>query len=145
MRVAVVDGRVDAAQVVAVGAGHLRRVQRVQDRLVVLVDQHRDGAPGLSVQRFHQMAEPLGPREVCRRHSRPTLDGIQLGHQVGVRGAGLFEVAAAEADVKDGMANRPIPMIVNVEPLEQPLVALEQLLARVQEQALAKRRGRDRK
>ena len=78
MRVAVLDGRVDAAQVVAVGAGHLRRVQRVQDRLVVLV-QHRDGAPGLSVP---QMAEPLGPREVCRRHSRLTLDGIQLGRWV---------------------------------------------------------------
>ena len=34
--------------------------------------------------------------------------------------------------------NRPIPAVVDVKPLEQWFVALEHLLERVQEQALAK-------
>ena len=37
--VAVLDDRVEAAEEVAVGAGDLRRVQCVENRLVVLVDQ----------------------------------------------------------------------------------------------------------
>ena len=35
------------------------------------------------------------------------------------------------------MANRPVPVLVDVQPLEQGLVALEQVLAGVEEQALA--------
>ena len=60
--------------------------------------------------------------------------------------ARFLEVAAAEAQAHHGMANRPVPVAVDGEPLEQRLAALEQLLQRVQEQALPEApRGRDRK
>ena len=39
------------------------------------------------------------------------------------------------------MTHRPVPTVVNGQPREQRLVALEQFLERVQEQALAKTPG----
>ena len=49
--------------------------------------------------------------------------------------------AAAEAQAHNRMTNRPVPATVNGQPPEQRLVALEQLLDRVQEQALAEAPG----
>ena len=42
--------------------------------------------------------------------------------------AGLAEVAAAEAEAHDGMADRPVPSVVDGEAAEQRLGPLEQLL-----------------
>ena len=59
VRVRVLDHPVQPAQVVAVGARHLRRLhQRVQYRLVVLVHQHRHPLPCLLVQRFQRDLYP---------------------------------------------------------------------------------------
>ena len=138
MRVAVLDDRVKAAQKIAVGAGDLRRLQRVQNRLVVLVDQHRDGLSGLLVQSFQHSRETTGGRGVLGNDRRAAFDGGELLHEARLHVARLLEVAATEAQAQDGMAHRPIPAVVDRKPFEQRLVALEQLLARIQEQALAK-------
>ena len=135
--IAVLDRRVEAAQKVAVGAGDFRVIQGVQDRLVVLVDQHRDSLTRTLVERFQQAGETSRHGDGLANHSGTAFDGSQLIHQVGLQGARLCEVAAAEAQAQDGVPNRPVPVIVNVLPLEQGLVALEQLLAGVEEQALA--------
>jgi len=51
--------------------------------------------------------------------------------------AELAEVAAGGVQPYHQMPNRPVVAVVDVEPLEQGLVALEEFLQRIQEQALA--------
>ena len=138
VRVLVLDDRVDAVQKVAVCPGDLRRIQRVQDRLVVLVDQHRHRLSGAPVQGFQQQCETSGSCVVLgTRQSRMPFGGGELFHEVGFQMTGLLEVAGSEAQAQHRMAHRPIPVLVDVEALEEPLVAFEQLLQRIQEQALA--------
>ena len=93
VRIGLLDDRVEPAKVVAVGARDLRFVQRVQDRLVVLVDQHRDRPSGLFVEYFQEMPESFGSRGVLRRHIFPSFNRIQLRHQVRVEIARLLEMA----------------------------------------------------
>ena len=138
MRVRVLGHPVQSEQVVAVGARHLRLLhQRVQDRLVVLVHQHGDSLPGLLVKSLQQMPKarrcgvvPHGDRHVPR-------ETVQLRHYVLVQRGRFREAAAAEVQPHHRMALRPVVTVVEVQPREQLLVALEQLLQRVQEQALA--------
>ena len=137
MGVAILDDRVEPAQEVAVGAGDLRRVQRVQNRLVVLVHQDDRPLPGLGARRPYQMPEAFRGRVVAGRDAELLLQDVELGHQVDVQVARFLEVAAAEAEAQHRMAHRPVPAVVDGEPFEQRLVALEQLLAGVEEQALA--------
>ena len=139
--VAVLDRRVEAAQIVAVGAGGFRFLQGVQDRLVVLVDQHRDRETVAAVQPLQLMSEPFGARGVVGRHTGLAFDSVQLRHEVRLHVPGRLEVALAEAQAHDRVANRPVPVLVDVQPFEQGFVALEQLLAGVEEQALAEAPG----
>ena len=60
VRVRKLDVGVQAAQIVAVGARQLRRLQRVQNRLVVFVDQHHHTPTRLAMQRFQQETKALG-------------------------------------------------------------------------------------
>ena len=59
VRVRELDGRVQAVQVVTVGAGDFRDVQCVQNRLVVLVHQHCHSFARALMQQFQKMTEPL--------------------------------------------------------------------------------------
>ena len=71
VRVAELDGRVQPTQGVAVGAGHFRLPQGIQDRLVVLIDQHDRALSRALVQRLDQMGEPFrGRRGRVRRRPR---------------------------------------------------------------------------
>ena len=138
VRVRVLDHPVQPAQKVAVGARHVRRVhQRVQDRLVVLVDQHGHPLPGMRMHRSEQMCEPLRRGGVTGGHARLFRRALQLRHHARLQMRGLREAAAAEAQSHHRMALRPLVAAVDVEPREQLLAALEQLLQGVQEQALA--------
>ena len=137
MCVAVLDHPVQPAQVVAVGARHLRLLQHVQDRLVVLVHQHRDPLSGLTVQGFQQIGEATCRRQVLGRYPQAPFGGGELLHDVGFQQIRIPEVAAAEAQPHHRMALRPVVAGMDVQPREQLLAALEQLLQRVQEQALA--------
>ena len=85
MRVGVLDDPVDPAQEVAVRAGDIRRVERVQDGFVVFVDQHRDGPSGLPVKGFDQCREPLGAAPVFGSHTRPAFHGVELRHEIRVQ------------------------------------------------------------
>ena len=60
--------------------------------------------------------------------------GGELLHEVGLQQAGFSEAAAAAVQPYHRVAFRPVPAVVEVEPFEQ-------LLDRVQEQALAKAAG----
>ena len=115
----------------------------LHDRLVVLVHEDRDPLTVLVVQRFEHGAEASGDGGVFRREAGPPLDGGELLGQARLHLVRPREVAAAEAQAHHGVANRPVPPAVDVEPGEQRLVALEQLLQRVR--LLPNRRGRDRK
>ena len=134
--VAGLDGRVQAAQVVAVGARHVRRFQRVQDRLVVFVDQHHDRLLRLPAQLPDQVPEADRRRVVAGRDAGVLGRRLQLRHRVLVQAARLQVAAAAELQAHHRMAHRPVP-VMNRQPPEQRLVAGEQLLHRVQQQALA--------
>ena len=135
--IAVLDHRVEAAQKVPVRPGDLRYGECIQDRLVVLVHQNHHPLPGLTVQCFQKTGEAFRRGGVFADHPRPALNGVQLRHQVPVQVARLLEVAVAEAEPQHGVTHRPVPASVDGQPLEQRLAALEELLQRVQEQALA--------
>ena len=137
MRVAGLDVPEHAAQEIAVPRGKPRVAERLQDGLVVLVHQHHHPLPGLAVQGPDQVAEALRHCVVAPLHRGPTLNGVELLHQVRVQAAGLAEAAAAEIEAHHRIPDRPVPPVVDGEPFEQCLAALEQLLERVQEQALA--------
>ena len=137
MRISVLDDRVEAAEVIAVGAGDLRRLQRIQNRLVVLVDQHRNALTGSLVQRLDQVAE-AGRRGVGAIGDRRVIfHRLQPIHHLRPQVARPLEVASAKAQTQDGMANRPVPAVMDGKPVEQCLTALEQLLRGIEEQALA--------
>ena len=53
----------------------------------------------------------------------------------------FVEVAGTEVEPHHGMGHGPVPPVVDVEALEQCLVALEQLLESIEEQALAETPG----
>ena len=89
------------------------------------------------MQRFQQGGKSSGRCVVVGHYLRPALRRGELLLEVQCQLARLLEVAAAEAEAQHGMPHRPVPPVVDGEPLEQRLVALEQLLAGVQEQALA--------
>ena len=141
MRVAVLDDPVEAPEEVPVGAGRLGEVQCIENRLVVLVHQHHDAVARVPVQGPQQIAESLGRRIVPGLHARLALDGVELRHDVRVQPARFPKLAAAEAQAQHGMTRRPVPGVVDGQPLEQRPVALERLLHRVQEQALTKAPG----
>ena len=141
MGVAVLDDRVETAQEVAVGAGGLRFFEGVENRLVVLVDQEGDPLSGPIVQGLQQEGKTPGLRLVFRRQVRAAFDGVQLRHEARLDMARLLEVAAAEAQAHDRMADRPVPSGMDVKPLEERFVPLEQLLAGVEEKALAEAPG----
>ena len=137
VRVAVLDRRVQPAQMVSVGAGDLRRIQGVEDRFVVLVHQHGDTPARALVQRLQQVPETGVRGVVAGRDSRPALDGVELRHHVLAQAFGIAETTAAEAQPYYGMTHGPVPVLVDGKALEQGLVAFEQLVQGVEEQTLA--------
>ena len=96
----------------------------------------RSSVPGLAVQLLQEVTETSGDRGVVRREAGSALDGGQLLRQARLHLARFLGVAAAEAQSHHRMANRPVPPVVDVEPREQRLVPLEQVLQRIQKQAL---------
>ena len=137
MGVAGLDGRVEAAQVVPVGPGHVGLIQGVQDRLVVFVNQHDNGPASLPVQRPDQVAEASRRGVVTGADTGCFLLVFQLCHHILVQIPRLAGAPSAKVEPHDGIPYGPVPVLVDVQPLEQGFVALEELLAGVEEQALA--------
>ena len=140
VRVAVLDDGVQAAQSVPVGLGHFRLLQRIEYRLVVFVHQHRHPSSGAFVQLGDQPAEAGGGAAVAGGEAGALLDGLELRRHVLAQPVRVPEVAAAEAQPHHG-GGRPVPSVVDGEPPEQFLAALEQFLDGVQQQALAEAPG----
>ena len=113
------DHAIQAAQVVAVGARHLRHLQRIQDRLVILVHQHRDRLPRLPVQFLQQTAQAARCADPAGRNAHLVLDTLQLEHHVLVQIRGLLEAAAGEVQPHHRMADGPIPGVVDVQSGQQ--------------------------
>ena len=135
---AALDGPVEAAQIVAVCLRQLRGVERVQDRLVVLVHQYYDLPPGLGMQSAQQDAQAIRPAQSLPigMHAGLPLDEVQLRGDIARQVARLVVLAVkAETDYRMGL--RPVPMLVDEKPPEQPFAACEQFVQRVQQQALA--------
>ena len=91
----------------------------------------------MRVHRPDQVSEPLRRGGVARPHARLFRNALQLCHHARFQIRVFREAAASEAQPHHRMAFRPVVAAVDVQPREQRLVALEQLLQRVQEQALA--------
>ena len=141
MGVACLDRPVQPAQVVAVGARDLGLVQRVQDRLVVLVHQHDHAPAGLLAQRLEQAAEAHGGTDAGHVDAGPPGRVLDLHGRTLLQDSRPLEVAVAEVQPHHRVALRPVPAVVDGQAPEQRLVALEQLLERVDEQALAEPAG----
>ena len=135
--VAVLDRAVQPAQVVTVGSCGLRRVQRVQNRLVVLVHQHDHPPARPLAQRLDQTAEEHRRAAAARADAGPHADVLDLRRRNLLEDAGPLEVAAAEAQPHHRVALRPVPAVVDGQTAKQRLAAFVQLLERVHEQALA--------
>ena len=112
------DDAVESAQEITVGPRQVGRVERVQNRLVVLADQHHHAPPGALVRRPDQAAQTL------RRPGRPGRDPGVVLHRLQLvqhlRGEVALppERAAAEAQAHHGITNRPVPAVVDGQPRE---------------------------
>ena len=135
--VTVLDRAVQPAEVVAVGSRDVRLVQRIQDRLVVLVHQHHDPPAGPFAQRLEQAPEAHRRAAATRYDTGPPADILELRRRALRKDPGPSEVAASEAQPHHRVASRPVPALMDGQAAEQRLVALVQLLERVHEQALA--------
>ena len=82
------DDGVQAAQVVAMGAGDTGVLQRVQNRLVVLVDQHHHAALQLPVERLDEVAKARRPGIVARGDAVFLRQAVQVRHHFVVQAAG---------------------------------------------------------
>ena len=83
-------------------------VQRVQNRLVVLVDQHHDALSGMPVKHHQQIAESFRGRGVLGLHAGLALDGIEPRHDVGVQASRLPEVVEDLAVVVRQHCQEPV-------------------------------------
>ena len=135
--VEILDGGVETAQVVTVGADRLRHSQGIQHRLVVLVNQNHDPLARLLAQQLDQFAEPFRGGGVAGRNAGRPLHSVQLGHQIAVQVSRLHEAAAPKAQPQHRVPLGPIPTVVNVQAPKQRLASLEQRLDGVEQQALA--------
>ena len=111
VRVARLDCGIQAPQIVAVGPGHLRGLERIQDRLVVLVDQHHYRVPGLPLQRADQMTKADRRSVVARLDTRRLRGIVQLRRHVLVKPARFLVAPGAEVEPQDGMAVRLSPLL----------------------------------
>ena len=89
------------------------------------------------MQRGEQAAEADRAAGVAGFDAGAFFDGIELRPHVFAQVVRVVEVAGAEVELHDRMADGPVPAVMDVQPLEQRLVAFEQLLQGVHEQALA--------
>ena len=151
---------VPLADPVAVEAGELRREHVVQIGVGVAADGGITGIQGDVLEvveageqaHLRELADPSRlplqrPDQVTKadrgRRVGATgdpcllLQGLQLRCQLQPQVVRPLVAAAAEVQTQHGMTNRPVPPVLDRQPLEQRFVALEQLLQRVQEQALA--------
>ena len=137
VRVAVLDDSVETTEEVADGGARLWRVQQVQHRLVVVVYQHHDALAAALVQLPDQTAEAYRRGGGTGSDPRALLQRIQLVRHMRRDVVFPSKPAAAEAQTQHRMTNRPVPATMDGQPPEQRLVAFEQLLEGVQQQALA--------
>ena len=100
MLVAVLDHPVEAPQEVPVRPCRLRFLKRVQDRLVVLVDQHHHLFLRDPVEALDQVCEALRRLPVQPFDPRIPFHFAQLRVEARVKVAGRSERASAEADPK---------------------------------------------
>ena len=134
--VAVLDHPVEAPQEVPVRPCDLRFLKRVQDRLVVLVDQHHHLFLRDPVEALDQVCEALRRLPVQPCDPRIPFHFAQLRVEARVKVSGRGERASAEADPNHRMFDGPVPLAMDRQAAEQLRVALEQLLERVHQKAL---------
>ena len=92
------------------------------------------------MQRLDEMPEAGHGRVVPAFDASAPLDGVDLRQRVLGQQAPLVEDAPAETEPHNGVGH-PLPSIVNSQPAEQLLGALEEFPDGVQQQALAKAPG----
>ena len=108
-------------------------MQCVEDRLVILVNQHHHPLPGLSMQGTDQVSETPRGRSLQRLHCGVTLNLSELGLHVLVEIVCARSVEPGEVEPDQRIADGPIPAVVGVQSLEQFPPACKQLLQRVEE------------
>ena len=138
VRILPLDHRIQVAQPVAHLSRHLRPGQVVQDRLVVLIDQHHHPLPVKQSRLFDQRAETAGNRALHEFADTQALRvvGEQIVDSLIERRPTLHH-PFGKADPDHRIAHRPIPATVAMQPAKQRLVAREQFPQRIDEQALA--------
>ena len=121
--------------------GPEQSLERVEDRLVVLVHQHHDALSALLVERLDQSRESARYRCVGAGESGPPFGGRHLIRDVRRQGVRSGEVTAAEVELQHRMTHRPVPVVMDGQAFEQRPVALEELLQPVHQQALPEAPG----
>ena len=86
-------------------AGDIGRIEGIQDRLVVLVDQHHDPPPRLPMQSLQQRREAAGRRRVVAGHPRTPFRSAELLHDVRFQAARRREMTTAEVQTHHRMTN----------------------------------------
>ena len=116
---AVLDHTVESPQVVAVRPRQFRVFERVQDRLVILVDEHNHLLAGLLAKTAEQNLQTIRPVHVlrCRIDAGVAFDDRELGSDIARQIAG-FVVLGAEAQPQYREFVLPVPAVVDIQTAE---------------------------
>ena len=135
--IAELERAVKPAQEVAICAGNILRMQRIKDRLVILVDEHDHSLACLLMERVDEVAHPCRRRVVVSLDARDCGEILELGDNLLAQQRRGRVTSAAEVEPEHRMAGRPVPSAVDVEAAKQVLAPLEKFLESIHQQALA--------
>ena len=127
MRVAGLEHTVQPAQEVAVGSRDLGVAERVEDRLVVLVDQYDDALATALVQLLDDVPQPIVGGVVPSGYTECPFNAVEQGLGDAFETLGSSEVAG-EVQPHHRVSRAEVPAPMDGEPLEQFFRALEQFL-----------------
>ena len=133
--------RVETEQVGRGWRGRFRGCRGCPGSASRIVHENRHAPAAALVQRLDQAPETEGRVVVAGGYLRLILHDAQLRGHFPPHVFRCPDVGAAEVEANHRMARRPVPVLVDVQPLEQRVRCLEQLLAGVEEQALAEAAG----
>lgn len=137
MRVGVLEHAVEVLEPVTQLPGGFRFEKVVEDRLVVLIDQHHHPLTTVPMRLLDQLAKTACDGAVLQRDAQRLGFGPQQFGDMQIKRFTAVQHAIGEAQTNHRMLHLPVPLVVDIEPLEQRLAALEQAAQGVEQQALA--------
>ena len=138
VRVGILEHAIEVLQPLAQLVGALGLQQVVEDRLVILVDQHHDAFAMSGVGVANQRRKlPGNVGLAIQRYPQALTLPEQLITDANIQRLAVLQHAIAKAQPDHRMAALPLPLVVDIKPMEKRLAPLEEAGQGIQQQALA--------